>query len=143
MTVRPAVSEDLDALGALLHEGHQREVLRDIPVDVGKARYMLMQYIVRRSCFAYVSDDVNGALFGDVQQAWYSRALVASDLFFYARDGSGIRLLHDFCQWAIQMGAQAIQMESTSGIEPERVSKLFEKFGLQRVGAVHMRVIDQ
>lgn len=141
--IRPATPADMDALVELLQEGHQREVLRDIPVDVSKARYTLMQYITRRSCFAYVSDDVDGALFGDVQQAWYSRAFVASDLFFYARDGSGIRLLHDFCQWAIQMGAWAIQMESTSGIEPERVSKLFEKFSFQRVGAVHMRVIDQ
>jgi GNAT superfamily N-acetyltransferase len=139
--IRPAIPEDLDALGDLLLEAHSKEFSRSISLDESRMRYALMQYIVHQRKFSFVSNDVGGGLFGEVERGWNSRELMASDLFFYARDGSGVSLLRAFIKWARRSGASRIVITTTSGMDDERVSRFLEKMGLTKVGAVHMQVL--
>lgn len=137
MSIRPAEPSDMEALAALLRQAHAREAARAIRVDEPKARHLLMHHIVHRQTFSWVSEGVGGALFGELTQPWYSREYVASDLFFYAQDASGLPLLRAFIDWSRRMGAVAMMLSQTSGIKIERTSRLYRRLGFERIGHVH------
>ena len=122
----------MDALVTLLRAGYTGTA----ELSVTKARYQLMEYIVRSDRFSWVNDKVTGALFGYVQESWYSRGRVASDLFFYSTNGAGTALLRRFIRWGHSANA-TIAMNISSEIAPERAAKFYERMGLKRIGTMH------
>jgi len=137
--IRPARVADLDALEVLLLRAAERAAFTRL--DVPRARRTLAEYIVHRGCFSMVSDDVGGALFGRIGTPWYGHTRTASELFFYAEDGSGGWLLRRFLRWAREQQAEAVFMVSSTGINPERAARLYEGLGLPQVGTVHRGAI--
>lgn len=95
---------------------------------------------------AYVDDEPIGFLVGVATPAWHRQGIVAEQKLCYVspdRRGStaAIRLFKAFERWARERGATQIFTGTANIRYAERTSKLLEKIGYARVGALHVKEI--
>lgn len=66
---------------------------------------------------------------------WNDSVLVSQELFWYARNGTGINLLNRAREWAVDKGCSHWLMAErlNDGVLDERIHKVYNRFGLSPV----------
>src|SRR5437764_4504046 len=82
-----------------------------------------------------------GTLLGVRYEMWFRREPIASDLFTYVlpewrRKGVGLTLYRRFRSWRKEHGLK-LCLGQVSGIEVERMEKLFAHLGMRKAGATY------
>ncbi len=96
-------------------------------------------------CILVAVDDANkvyGFFLGVIVPYYFCNEGYAVDLaLFVSPDKRGVcaaqKLIAAFKQWAIAEGAREITLATSTGVEPERTAKLYERLGFPQIGTVH------
>jgi len=95
---------------------------------------------------AYLHDEPVGFLVGVTSGCFHRPMVVAEQKLWYVRPDrrasmAAIHLVHAYEKWARQNGATQIYTGSANTPYTERTSKLLEKLGFARTGALHVKEI--
>lgn len=126
-----------------------RAVLPTYPgceVDRMEVLHTFGRCVADARCLALVAErdgKLTGALLAMTQQLWFSKAKEATDLLTYAEHpGDGVALLRFFLKWARrQPRVEVITLAQSSGIEIERLRRLYERLGLKTIGSLHQGTV--
>jgi len=117
----------------------------NIPIDPHKAAEVVSNLTNNENCImlvAFDGDTLAGMFMGYVDEFFFSRVRVSSDLLLYIapkyRGGSlATRLLVAYEKWAESIeGVAEIQGGVSAGIEDELAKKLYERRGYKTVATV-------
>lgn len=142
MTVRLATFEDIPALVQVGLSFHERTPYKHIKVD--------RQSITKNFAWAISSaqgiviveekgDQVVGFLLGCIQEFWWSRQRLATDLAFVFENGwNSIRMTKMFIEWARRQPRVAeVTMAVSSGLDPQRMAAIYRRAGMQCMGGLY------
>lgn len=132
-----------ESLEALLKDIHAESAFSGLSLDSAK----LIATLTHPSVFfrLYVnSDKVQGMIAGYVNAPYFSNDLAAYDLGWYVSKGArggtaAIRLLREFESWAASKGAAMIVLSQTTGIDSEKVERIYNGCGYKTVGVCAMK----
>ncbi len=149
--IRPAVIDDVDGLmrlgNAMRAESHtpwpkldRERVKTQVKLSVDHPETVMV-------ALSGKPDDLTGmvtAVCGDYAFSYERRA--ACDLLFIQPDARSaqlaIRLIRHFKAWAEAAGAKTAFMGDTTGVDPDRVGKLFERLEFAHVGGTYRMEIE-
>lgn len=150
-TIRRALPSDIGVIVDMGKEAIDSTSYTGIPINEQKCRRLVVQMMnAAKTCVWVVADDqdqAQGFLLGAVDDLFFSDAWFATDIATYVRPGFrryGFRLIRRFIEWAKTFPKVIeISMAIASGHQyDDRVGRLYEHMGLQRVGGLHvMRVV--
>lgn len=105
--MKHATSRDIPAVLAMMRRFHEREAL-PYDFDAGAAEDTLQNLVDGTGCLLVTPGGfMAGVLFtAPTNSDW----LIAAELFWYAEDGSGARLMAWFRKWAVEAGVQEIRL---------------------------------
>lgn len=137
--IRRAESKDFDAIMALGRELHEK--IGGLPeIDDRGCRMLLAGSLAHKRRLILVSERngvITGFMFCMVEELFYSKAKYASDVILYANDGfSGALMVRRFMRWAKTMSVAQIQLGVSSGLNVDRLERLYQKLGLAKAGAL-------
>lgn len=116
--IRPATESDIPALVAM---GQKFSEAAGTPFDKGDVAEFVSALIGSENGAVFVTD---GGMIGGVLSPAYSCKswLMAVELFWWAEDRQGIRLLKAFEEWAASRGASEIRMTTLAAIDgPQKI----------------------
>lgn len=138
MKVREMSQGDVYRALSLAAAMHQESWFRHFDFDVNKALSIWDRKVAQpnRWCL-FVAEDQDklvGVFAGCAFEHFFGTDLVASDLILYVdpehRGSSAApRLIKAYEQWARGVGVKEIQLGVSTGVQPERTLRLFEKLG--------------
>lgn len=144
MKIRPATTEDLDAMLALgrhMHgESPRFSLLR---YDETKVETLLYTALGDPAYFLMVAEqkdgDIVGGFLGFAATMWFSPDEVASDLaLFIEQDRRGsmaaVVLVRAFVAWARERQVKQISLGISTGIKAEETAKLYAALGMKMYG---------
>ena len=144
--IRLADIPDIDEICKLGSELLEQSVYADIKPDESKYRMFVAGLMGHKqgSVFLIVDDDdkPQGFLFGLIDDLFFSQSRCATDVAFFVRDGYRHlvpALLKRFMTWAKakpKVVYIALGISSGTG-DPERIGKVYESFGLSKVGGIY------
>jgi hypothetical protein len=145
VVVRRAEDAELAAIVELARRLHAESVYKSLPFDARKVGVLVAFCARDTSCFGRVAEiggEVSGFLGGKLTTYPFCNEVFAYDLGFYVAKERRASLgavapLHAFRAWAEEKGAREIALAVSSGIEPERVGRLYERMGLTCVGGIY------
>ena len=139
--VRQATLADLIPLGEMAKEYREEaEVFGRFPVDFDKLMKNLATTVVAPDGYLgvlIVDGGIAGVLWGClVTLPWSSTKMAQDAILFVSKEyrGNGMLLLEDWERWAKESGAEAVCISTASGLETERVCKLYERMGFKPTG---------
>lgn len=139
--VRQATLADLIPLGEMAKEYREEaEVFVRFPVDFDKLMKNLATTVVAPDGYLgvlIVEGVIAGVLWGClVTVPWSSTKMAQDAILFVSKEhrGNGKLLLEDWGRWAKHSGASAVCISTASGLETERVCKLYERMGYKLTG---------
>ena len=139
--VRQATLADLMPLGEMAKEYREEaEVFCKFPVDFDKLMKNLATTVVAPDGYLgvlIVDGAIAGVLWGClVTVPWSSTKMAQDAILFVSKEhrGNGKLLLEDWERWAKYSGASAVCISTASGLETERVCKLYERMGYKLTG---------
>jgi hypothetical protein len=152
--IRLASTRDLPAFIAFAERFRGRlRTYPDCPIDIESVVKTFGRCVSSALCFATVvirveDGAVVGALLAVTQELWWSRSKEATDVVFHVEEevaGAGRRLINQYVRWAVTIArVKVITIANSSGEEIDRVAKLFDKEGLERIGSLHqMQVVSR
>tara|TARA_R100001594_G_scaffold38470_1_gene69674 strand:- start:47 stop:511 length:465 start_codon:yes stop_codon:yes gene_type:complete len=111
-------------------------------LHVERSNFILREIIPSANVFAQgrVEDGRCSAMFiGEVAEHPLINLVFAQEICIYThpdcRGGTtAARLIKSFTSWAREKNVDYIKVEVTAGVDDERATRLFEKFGYDRVG---------
>ena len=112
--IRPATGSDVLSIVDMI-ERLRAAVDGPIPVDRAHAAAVVASLIADPDALVLVSD--KGFIAGRLTPTIINPARIASELGWWAADGSGLRLLRAFERWAAERGALLVQL-STGAVGP-------------------------
>lgn len=142
--IRPATLEDIPTMLALGRVMHQESIYAPYDFDDDKVIEMFTALISTQFGIALVAEQegvVIGGFIGVVQKHWFGNDTQASDIALFIapehRGGrTGLMLIKAYVQAALNKGAKQVLLANSTGVQTDRVAKLFESFGFQRRGFV-------
>lgn len=149
-TIRKADIPDMDAICELARELLEKSIYNSIKPDDAKFRMFVAGLMGNKGGIVLVIVDRNdvpqGFLIGILEELFFSRQRMATDLAVYVRDGYrnlAPRLFKTFIEWAESKSRVAqITLGISSGIgDPERVSKMYENLGFAQVGSINVKKV--
>lgn len=99
---------------------------QDYRADVATAT--LEQLVSNETAVLLVNENLTAMLGGVLYPYFFNGERVAQELFWWA-EGSGLKLLEAFEQWAKDNDARAVLMVCLEALSPERVSRIYERRG--------------
>ena len=139
--VRQATLADLLALGEFAKEYREEAAMFSrFPVDYDRLMKNLAGTVVSPEGYLgvlIVDGKIAGALWGCLIELPWSNAKMAQDaILFVSKEyrGNGKLLLENWERWAKKSGAEAVCISTASGLETERVCKLYERMGFKPTG---------
>lgn len=147
--IRPASFLDIPAIlslgekylgGELKETGHHTS-----DWDINKCANNLCESVYKEDVFLWVAVDdgeVIGFLWATTHElAPWSSLKVASDYVFYVKQSKrgglfGLRLIKAYKEWATSQGCREIRLSLASGINEERVARMYEHLGFEPFGTV-------
>ena len=143
--IRKATLADLPGMRACAERCHAKSVYADVPPDIAAFAHTIGQCISNAFGFAMVAThdgEITGIMLGGALPLWFSRKRYATDIITYAETpGDGFRMIKAFMKWAWSMPSVIeITLAQSSGMDVERTGRLYERLGLQRVGALFTAV---
>jgi GNAT superfamily N-acetyltransferase len=138
--IRPATLDDLPALvqlGAELCAESPR--WSRVGYNSDKARAAMHSLIENDDGFLWVGErdgKVVGAMLGLIEAHWAGDERVAQEVsLFVHRDARGstiaARLICELVNWAEARGARWLQVGTSTGVEPERTVRLYERLSFR------------
>lgn len=148
--IRPAQLADIPAM-VELGRAMQAESPRfsRLAYSASKVGALCENLITLEGGFAYVglrAGVIVAVMLGACEEHWMSRDKVASELaLFVEPDARGAmlaaRLVSRFVVWAEDEGAKLTLAGASTGVEPERTAKFYERFGFARSGTIGLERI--
>ncbi len=144
--IREATVDDIPRLMELglemFHESRYGELYS---FDTTAVRAVFLHYITDKDCLALISD--NGLVLAQMQKQWFCKGLMTEDRLIYVsknhRKGlEGVRLIKAYMKWAKSLGVHEIFIGNATGINFERVGKLYEKLGFEQIGGYYVMEND-
>jgi hypothetical protein len=91
-------------------------------------------------------DELVGNFCGAVHDTWFSPTITASELFFWLHEDyrtlkNVFKLLRMWESFATMHSATSICMGASTGVNTDRVAKLYEHLGYMQVGTQHTKRI--
>lgn len=130
--IRPATGGDVLPIVGMI-ERLRAAVDGPIPVDRAHAAAVVASLIADPDALVLVSDA--GFIAGRLTSTIINPAPIASELGWWAADGSGLRLLRAFEKWAAERGAALVQL-STGAVGPD-----LSRLGYRRAEQAWVRTI--
>lgn len=142
---------DLPAMIAMGRAFHAESSYHWLPFDGTKLATVADRVIRQGNGYAALAGDASGAepwgmIVGVLNEYWFCRARFAADLVLYVAPGrrrtwasaTALRAFYEgFRSWAKMQGAVEAGLSVSSGIHTEATGKLFERFGLDRIGLIY------
>ena len=144
ITVRPLEPKDVDALIALGEAGALETRYNGQSYDPPKIRRQIEAYFrdERRKyiwLIALRNGELQGFLFGSVEEYWFTQALGANMIVWYvAKEARGsamaVKLLLAFRGWAANRQATELTLSVTSGLNAEKTGRFLRRMGFRPCG---------
>lgn len=141
--IRAATHNDIGALLLLSEQMHTESGYRRYPFAIEKMATLFSGLINGQGCLfvAEAPTGLVGMMAGYCEESWFTTARVAGEYGVYvapdARGGGhAVGLIAAFRDWALEQGADLIQMGITTGITTERTALLYERLGFRRTGII-------
>lgn len=147
--IRRAAIKDVPQLLALGKEMHEESSYKQYSLNLRKLDVTLTSCIRDEMAIPLVAErdgKLLGGIIGFISSHYFGDDLVASDMAFFLtkeeRKGRlGLKLLMAFIEEAKRLGADQISIGNSTGVDIDRIKKLYESLGLTHVGyQFHMRV---
>ncbi len=144
LKIRDAGPEDFPTALEIARSFHKESNFRNVPFSE-KKMLSLFEWAVDSPSYMFVvfedDGDIIGGFVAYLDHFYFSDAILANDLALFVipekRGKVPIRkVLSMYRLWALDHGAMRINIGSTTGINTERVEKLFALLGFERTGAV-------
>lgn len=143
--IRRARANDRTAIFGLMEDSHREATFPMPAIDRDRCMAHIDGCVSQGfAAVAVAGEFVVGALLGAETGFWFSREKRVSDVFTYVlpahrKSGIGLALYRSFRDWAHERGAK-IMLGQLTGVEPERMEKLFDRFGLKKMGSTYIEV---
>ena len=148
--IRTADIPDMDAICELASEMHEQSIYSDIKPDETKFRLFVAGIMGSKGGIVLLivdeDDKPQGFLLGVLEELFFSRQRMATDLAVYVREGYrnlAPRLFKTFITWA-ESKSRVVQVTLgiSSGIgDPERTGKMYEKLGFTQIGSINVKKV--
>jgi hypothetical protein len=133
MTVRVATLSDVDRLLELARQEHAASRFAHQKFDPLAARTNLEAAVAGMLTRVFISE--GGFIAGMVQPCLFNRYFTGYELCWFARDGSGLKLLDALRGWCKQMRATDLVVHNYAGIaEPGRFERVMQRAGFAVLG---------
>ena len=144
--IRRATAEDVPQLLDLAREEHAASRLAGTPFDVRHAATNFAQVVNGLASAVFVSENegaLHGLFAGLVQMNLHNRYTTAYELMWFATDGSGMKLLAAFKDWAGRMRATSLVVHGFSGMVDEaRMTRAMGRKGLMPMGMTYQMKLE-
>jgi len=149
MSIRPATMDDIDRLidlGEILHKESGR--WSRIPYVRDRVKATMKTIIPGEKGAVFVSEK-DGVIVGGIavyaDRHWSSDAVIAQEISFFMlpeHRGSfdAARLVCAMRAWAERKGVAWLECGTSTGVDPERTAKLYERLGFKRSPAIGLEV---
>ena len=141
MTIRRATIEDMDQLIALARQEHEASFLAHTRFDAPHVATRFHQVINGMAGVVLVSEvdgQLRGLIAGIAQQNLHNRYLSVYELMWYAKDGSGMKLLAGLKAWAHRMRATRMVVHNYAGtVSAERFTRAMVRKGFVPLGMAY------
>tara|TARA_B100002019_G_scaffold37390_2_gene31279 strand:- start:2717 stop:3169 length:453 start_codon:yes stop_codon:yes gene_type:complete len=140
MITRPAEPGDIKEIIELGYRMHQESHFKNLDFDPEKLKELVAQFIHMQFVqIAVHNNQIIGVFIGFITEYYFGKDLYASDLTYYVDktlrgSAAAVKLFRDFETWAIKKGAKRINPATSTGINPERTKKFYEKMGYTMTG---------
>jgi hypothetical protein len=138
MTVRPAILSDVPRLVALAQIEHAASRFKDRSFNKFAATANMEQAVSGLLTRVFISD--GGFIAGMVQPSLFNRYFTAYELCWYAEDGSGMKLLKAFADWAKKMRAVDLVVSNYAGMKDEsKFTRVMHRAGFEPLGTSYTK----
>lgn len=150
--IRIADIPDIDELCKLGRELLAQSVYAGIKEDESKFRLFVAGMMGSKTSIVLVvvdeDDKPQGLLLGIIQDLWFSKQRMATDIMFYIREGyrnQAPKIIKRFLAWAESKPRMAqVTLGVSSGIGyPDRIGKMYEHLGMVSVGGIYTKVLKR
>jgi GNAT superfamily N-acetyltransferase len=116
-------------------------VYRDLPLDIVQVGAWIAMHIQRENLGAWgvwtPMGELAGCMFGSVTTTFFGPTLLAQEDGIYIRpkhrgSPAAALLLERYLAWAKEQGVARAEATVSAGIDDERATKFFERFGFRR-----------
>jgi GNAT superfamily N-acetyltransferase len=152
LLVRPAAHGDVGAIVAMGARMHAESAYSFLPYDAEKVRRCVLEHIAHpETLCAFVAVDGGapvGMMGGYISEYFFCGEKIASDMVVYVEPGrrgtlAAARLIGAFREWAAARGAREICLGISTGREPARTGRFYERLGLRPVGGVYKQRLEE
>jgi GNAT superfamily N-acetyltransferase len=127
---------------------HQESHFKDLDFDPEKLKQLVAQFI--QAQFVQIAEDNNviiGVFIGFITEYYFGKDLYASDLTYYVdqtKRGSvaAVKLFRDFETWARKNRAKRLNPATSTGINPDRTKKFYERMGYTVTGHTYNKEVN-
>ena len=127
---------------------HQESHFKTLDFDPDKLKQLLMAFC--HDQFVYIAiynNQIIGVFIGFITEYYFGKDLYASDLTYYVdrtKRGSvaAVKLFREFEIWAIKKGAKRLNTATSTGINPERTKKFYERMGYTVTGHTYNKEVN-
>jgi GNAT superfamily N-acetyltransferase len=142
--IRQITYDDIPTLIEIGRKAHEESEYNVMSFNPDKCMRLCEQIINSPAMLGIVTlkdDVIAGVIVAAVYPGYFTDELTASDLLVYVLPGyRGTRAFYRLCifyiTWARLQGAKLIFLRNSTGIEPEKVGKLYERMGFAQVGGI-------
>lgn len=143
--IRNATEKDLDRMVELGKNMHAESKYSVYNFDAEKLRNYLFTCIWHDEGIALIAEhdgEIVGGFVGWAHEQYFGHDKVAVDLALFVDPDkrgamAGAMLIKKFIEVAKEKGAAQIVISNSTGVDKERVGKLYEKMGMEHVGYVY------
>ena len=127
---------------------HQESHFKTLDFNPDKLKQLLMAFC--HDQFVYIAiynNQIIGVFIGFITEYYFGKDLYASDLTYYVdrtKRGSvaAVKLFREFETWAIKKGAKRLNPPTSTGINPERTKKIYERMGYTVTGHTYNKEVN-
>lgn len=139
MQIRDAAEADIPYLVELGRRMHFESRYARFDFDPQKYAAVLTHVIPQGLTFLVEQDgEVTGVFVGVLDSVFFGRDIVARDLLTYVtperRGRAGVGLIREYVRRAKAAGAVDIHIGVSTGLQPARVGRLYERLGFGHIG---------
>lgn len=136
--IRVAIPSDVDRLLELAQIEHAASRFKDKPFDRLVSTINLEQAISGMLSRVFISP--GGFIAGMLQPYLFNRYFIAYELCWFAQDGSGMRLLKAFAEWARKMRAVELVVSNYAAIKDEsQFTRVMQRAGFSALGTSYTK----
>lgn len=146
--IREATQNDVERLLELGTQMHKESRYSIFDFDPEKLRWHIRTVIDHDHgmLFVYEKDGVIlGAVMGWIEEQYFGHDKLLCDLALFVEPDkrgamAGAALIKKFIEYGKEQGVAQIILSNSTGVDKERVAKLYERLGMEHVGFVYSYV---